>query len=109
MFKLLNLNTGAVTEVDEPRFVKKKSNGVWIRCDESDAECIAIDGERFSISGKTVIDDAPQIVSISKINQSQKLAQVDLAAIANAKNIDEVKAAINDITDAVLDIYLNGV
>lgn len=109
MVQLLNLNTGAVFEVEEPRYVKRNSSGVWLQCDEKDAECIALDGERFSISGKTLIEDAPQVISISKINQSQKLAQINLDTIKNSQNIDEVKAAINDITDAVLDIYLNGV
>lgn len=109
MFQLLNLNTGAVYEVDEPRFVKRNENGVWVRCDSAEAECIAVNGKRFSISGKKLIDDAPQVVSISKINASQKLAQVNLDNLKNTKDIDEVKAAIQDITDAVLDIYLNGV
>lgn len=108
MFQILNLTTGEVTTVDKPRYVKKNDNGVWTQCEESDAQCISIHGSRFSISNKKKVRDAPQVVAVSQIDGAQKLAQINIDSIQNAHNIDEVKAAVQDITNAVLDIYLNG-
>lgn len=100
MFQLLNLMTGAVYETEQPRFVRK-IGGVWLQCNSIDAECIAINGERFSISGRALVDDAPQVLAVSKINPLQKISAL------NSDN-DDIKSAILDIQDAVLDIYLNG-
>lgn len=97
MFQLLNLMTGAVYETEQPRFVRK-INGVWLQCNSIDAECIAINGERFSIAGRAVIEDAPQVLAVSKISALKKISAL------NSDN-DDIKAAILDITDAVLDIY----
>lgn len=104
MFKYTNTETGETMTIENPRYVKKDERGIWIRCEEADAECIAINGERFSIGGKNPVDDAPQVIAISKIDLGEHLK-----TFANAQDIDEVKAAIEDIADAVLDIYLNDV
>lgn len=108
MYQLLNLTTGEVTIVDKPRYVKKNDNGIWIRCEESEAQCISIFGERFSIANKKKVRDAPQVVAVSQIDGAQKLAQISVESIQNAQNLDEVKAAVQDLLWAVADIYDNG-
>lgn len=109
MFQVLNLNTGETFNLENPRYVKKDECGIWVRCTEIDAECIAVNGNRFSIANKNLVEDAPQVVSITPIDAGQKISKISFDNLQNAQNIDEVKAAIDDITAAVLDIYLNGV
>ena len=106
MFQILNLSTGETLYFDEPRYVKLDERGFWSRCDESDAQCISFCGNRFSIANREVVDDAPQIVAIKKVDAAQKISQINLDGLKNAQNIEEVKAAVEDIIDAVLDIYL---
>ena len=108
MYQLLNLDTGEISEIDNPRYVCCDERGVWTRCEEKDAQCIALDGVRFSLANKEPVEDAPQVLAVKKIDAAKKISQINLEGIKNAQNIDEVKAAISDITDAVLDIYLNG-
>ena len=108
MYQILNLTTGEIATVDKPRYVKRNVDGVWIQCEEHDAECIAIYGERFSLANKEIVFDAPQVVAVREFDAAQKISQIDFNSVKNAQNIDEVKAAVQDITDAVLDIYLNG-
>lgn len=109
MYQLLNLETGEYTNIENPRYVKQDERGIWIRCNEDEAECIAVDGNRFSIAGKKTVEDAPQIVNISRVDAGAQLNKILSDSLQNASDIDEVKAAIDDITNAVLDIYLNGV
>lgn len=105
MFKYTNTMTGETLTVENPRYVKKDERGIWIRCEEADAECVAVNGQRFSLAGKNPVDDAPEIIAISKIDIGETFNEL----LNQAQDFDEIKAALADITDAVLDIYLNGV
>lgn len=108
MYKVFILESGESFYVDAPRYVKLDGD-IWRRCSEVDAECLAVNGQRFSIAGKNLVKDAPQVVIISPVDAGQQLNQIFSDNLATAQNVDEIKSAIEDITDAVLDIYLNGV
>ena len=107
MFQIFNTENGDTFYTDSPRYVKQDSRGIWQQCNANDAQCVAVDGKRFSILGKQTVDDAPTAF-VSKVDAGEKLAQINFKGLENAQNIDEVKTAILDIQDAVLDIYLNG-
>lgn len=109
MYQLLNLKSGEVICVEKPRYVRLDERGIWIQCDEQDAQCISVYGNRFSIANKPVVKDAPEVVAVMEIDTAIKISEVNQTTLNNAKDIDEVKAAIVDVMDAVLDIYLNGV
>ena len=111
MFEIVNNETREVLSLtDEPRYVyRSPRNGVWIRCDEDKAECVAVDGTRYSLKDKTPVSDAPQTVAIRKADAAAKLRTVALESIAHAQTLDEVKAAYTDLAEAVLDLYLNPV
>lgn len=108
MYQLLNLKSGEVICVEKPRYVRLDERGVWIQCEEQDAQCISVYGNRFSIANKPVVKDAPEIVAVMEIDTAIKISEVNINTIQNAKNLDEVKAAVQDLLWAVADIYENG-
>ena len=108
MYQLLNLKSGEVICVEKPRYVRLDERGVWIQCDEQDAQCISVYGNRFSIANKPVVKDAPQVLAVMEIDAAIKISEVNINTIQNAKNLDEVKAAVQDLLWAVADIYENG-
>ena len=109
MYQLLNLKSGEVMCTEKPRYVKLDERGIWMQCAEEDAQCISVYGNRFSIANKPVVKDAPEVLAVMEIDAAIKISEVNQITLDNAKNLDEVKAAIVDVMDAVLDIYLNGV
>lgn len=108
MYQLLNLKSGEVICVEKPRYVRLDERGVWIQCDEQDAQCISVYGNRFSIANKPVVKDAPEVLAVMEIDTAIKISEVNINTIQNAKNLDEVKAAVQDLLWAVADIYENG-
>lgn len=108
MYQILNLDTGEILEIENPRYVCCDERNVWVRCDENDAQCISLDGKRFSLANKEPVEDAPQTVAVKKVDAAKKIAQINLDGLKNAENIDEVKAAVQDLLWAVADIYDNG-
>lgn len=107
MFEIVNSDGEVIALADEPRYVcRSPKNGVWIRCDEPDAECVAVNGTRYSIRGRAKVDDAPP-VSIRKADAAAKILALTKEQIARASDIDEIKDAYADLADAVLDLYFN--
>lgn len=106
MFEIYDAKSGEVIALaEEPRYVyRSPKNGVWIRCDEPDAECIAVNGARYSINGRQIVDDAPDSVAVRKVDAAQKIAAIAKNSIAQAQTLDEVKAAYSDLADAVIDL-----
>lgn len=110
MFEIYNTTTGEVMAIaEEPRYVyRSPKNGVWIRCEEPQAECVAVNGARYSIHGRAEVEDAAGTVAIRKVDGAKRIAELAKGQIAHAETLDEVKAAYTDLAEAILDIYLNG-
>lgn len=109
MYQIINQETGEVFFItDSPRYVKL-TDEIWTRCDEDEAECVAVCGERYSIAGRPLVPDALTVAVVNKVDAGQKLNNISLDTLKNAKDVKEIQAAILDIYDAVLDIYMNGV
>lgn len=107
MFEIINETGEVIAELDEPRYVyRSPKNGVWIRCNEPEAECVAINGTRYSIRGKPPIDDAPT-VSIKKADAAARIRALTQKNTESLQNIEELKAAYTDLAEAILDLYLN--
>ena len=105
MYQILNLNNGETFEIDKPRYVKLDERGIWVQCGEVDAQCLSVNGDRYSLANKEIVEDAPQVVVVREIDAAKKLAQINFKSIQNAQNLDEVKAAVQDLLWAVADIY----
>lgn len=106
MFEIYDTKSGEVIALaEEPRYVyRSPKNGVWIRCDEPDAECIAVNGARYSIRGRAEVDDAPDTVAVRKVDAAQRIAAIAKSSIANAQTLEEVKYRFEDLVDAVIDL-----
>lgn len=106
MYEIYDTTSGKVIALaDEPRYVyRSPKNGVWIRCEESDAECVAVNGTRYSIRGRAQVDDAPETVAVRKADAAKRLAELAKSSIAQAQTLDEVKYRFEDLVDAVIDL-----
>lgn len=109
VYEIYDTTSGKVIALaDEPRYVcRSPKNGVWIRCDEPDAECVAVNGTRYSIRGRAQVDDAPATVAVRKADAAAKILALTKEQIAHASDLDEIKDAYADLADAVLDLYFN--
>ena len=68
MYRII-LGDKILMQSDSPRFVRKNPlSGAYIRCDFEKAECIAVDGKRYSIAGRPIVEDAPEVVTIKQID-----------------------------------------
>ena len=105
MYQLINTSTNQTVNIASPRYVKQNDDGVWIRCKYDDAQCISIAGKRFSIDGKPPVEDAPDVLIVKEVDAGEEITSALRENIANAKSLDEVKAAVLDIYDALFDLY----
>ena len=108
MFEVYETKTGEVIALaEEPRYVyRNPKNGVWIRCEEPKAECIAVSGVRYSISGRADVEDAAGTVAVRKVDGAKRIAELAKEQIAHAETLDEVKAAYTDLADAMVDLIM---
>ena len=108
MFEVYETKTGEVIALaEEPRYVyRNPKNGVWIRCEEPTAECIAVSGVRYSISGRAEVEDAAGTVAVRKVDGAKRIAELAKEQIAHAETLDEVKAAYTDLADAMVDLIM---
>ena len=109
MFQLINTNTGEKFNIENPRYVKRNENGIWVRCREEDAECISINGTRYSLYEKEPVEDAPNVLIVMEVDGGEPVQTALRENLQNAQTLEEVKAAVIDIYDALFDIYENGI
>lgn len=94
MYRII-LNDEVISQTESPRWVKlNPSSGAWIQCNFYDAECIAINCKRYSIDGRPLVADAPDVVTVQFIDNAQN-------ALANEQNIDLLFFALGNIIDDI--------
>lgn len=94
------LNDEILLQTDSPRWVKlNPSSGAWIQCNFYDAECIAVDSKRYSIDGRPLVDDAPDVVAVKYIDAAQNALvnenYIDLLFFALGNLIDDINQRLN--------------
>ncbi len=96
MYRII-FNDEILMQSDSPRFVRKNPlSGAFIQCDFSKAECIAIDGKRYSIEGREPVEDAPDVVTVKIIDAASN-------ALATEKDVSLLFYAIGKIAQEVND------
>jgi len=94
MYRIL-LGDEILMQTDEPRFVRKKpSSGAYIQCSYPLAECIAIDGKRYSIEGKELVEDAPDVVTVKQIDAATN-------ALATEKDVELLFFALTNVINDI--------
>ena len=107
MYRFKDSDGNIITQVSEPRFVKmKKSTGAWIQCNEYNAQCIAIDGVRYSIAGKEIVEDAPQVVTIEQFDDALESLQHSKTLDTNSRDIELLAYAVNKMAEEVVNAVI---
>ena len=94
MYRILS-GDEILMQTDSPRFVRKNpSSGAYIQCDFNQAECIAIDGKRYSIEGKELVEDAPDVVTVKQIDAASN-------ALATEQDINLLFFALTNVINDI--------
>ena len=94
MYRIV-FNDEVLLQTDSPRWVKlNPSSGAWIQCNFADAQCIAIDGRRYSIEGRPLVDDAPDVVSVKYVDAAKN-------ALDTEKGVDLLFFALTNIINDI--------
>ncbi len=123
MYQIVMTTGAIIAEVEDVRYVKWRDDfKCWVRTrNMDDAQCVAVDGTRYSLLGKEPVEDAPVIVYVREVDaatahfQTQKqlnITERDLQDIAwgmqkmAAEIVDmlNVAAEIVDVATEVSDI-----
>ena len=103
MYRITDENGNVIAQVDSPRYVRLKAEtGAWIQCPAHLAECIAINGVRYSLVGRDLVDDAPIAVYVYEIDAAQELYNTT----------ERVKIIDEDLTQtqkALVEVYENNI
>lgn len=107
MYRIKDSDGNIITQTADPIFVRKKeSTGAWIRCNQFNAECIAIDCVRYSIEGKKLVEDAPQVVTIEKFDDALESLQHSKTLDTNSRDIELLAYAVNKMAEEVVGAVL---
>ena len=94
MYRII-LGDEILMQTDSPRFVRKNpSSGAYIQCSFTLAECIAIDGKRYSIEGKELVEDAPDVVTVKQIDAASN-------ALATEQDINLLFFALTNVINDI--------
>lgn len=95
MNTLIPVRGGDIKHVKELRYVRfDERSGCWVESLDEDAQCIAADGDLYSLVGKPVVKEAPQVVFVL-----QDLAKFD------SKDADEIRSALINFMSFVMEFY----
>ena len=105
MYEIIDMETGEiVAELEEPRYVyRSPKNGVWLRCNEEQAECVSINGRRYSIRGKASVADAP-VADIRRANLTEKFKALAEKNAERIDNIEELRELYADMAGVVCEL-----
>lgn len=109
MYRITDENGNVIAQVDSPRYVRwKKSpidenHGAWIQCPAHLAECIAINGIRYSLVGRDLVDDAPIAVYVYEIDAAQELYNTAKTTNTNTADIDLLGYAIEKMAVEIVE------
>ena len=69
MYQIISMTGEILAETDSPIFTKfNQKSGAWIPANETDAECVIVNGKRCIIYGKPFAANVDKVVFIKKID-----------------------------------------
>lgn len=105
MYRVTTVEGELITQTDDPRFVKLNHSGAWIRTDAINAECIAVNGVRYSLAGREPVEDAPITVFVMKVDAGAIQLETDNKVTAQYDSIDTLAWAINKMAEEIVDKF----
>ena len=107
MYKIINAETGElILQTDDPRFVKLNSeSGAWIRCTPAFAQCIAVNGVRYSLIGREPVDDAPIVAFVQKVDAGALQLNADSKIDSQNADIDTLAWALNKMAEEIVNKF----
>lgn len=112
MYRITDINGNIIAQLSDIRYVKRKTQSFhdteysyWVRCNAADAQCVAINGIRYSLAGRDIVEDAPTVVFIYEVDAAEELLNTynDLTD-AQLAIADLFEQSDNDITQLQLAI-----
>lgn len=80
MYKVFDKDGELIAQMEEVHYLKRKTQTLdeveykyWVRCKEQEAECIWIDGVKYSIMGKPAVEGAPVEVYVKEVEVAAEL------------------------------------
>ena len=80
MFRIL-VDNEVIGVCETPRYIKKKNN-IWVRCQKSDAEGIAINNQVYATAVAVPVDNGEYVFQIQK--ELQEVQDIRITDIENA-------------------------
>lgn len=106
MYKITTAEGNLITQTDDPRFIKfNPESGAWVRTDAINAQCIAVNGVRYSLAGRKPVEDAPIVAFIQKIDAGAVQLETDNKVTAQNDSIDTLAWAINKMAEEIVDKF----
>lgn len=98
MYRITDENGNVISQSDDIRYVKfKESSGAWIRCKAYDAQCVAINGVRYSLAGREPVEDAPTVVYVREVDSAKEIQ-------AQSQNIGDLGWAIQQMAVEIVEM-----
>ena len=106
MYKITTVEGELIAQTDDPRFVKFNSeSGAWIRCDAINAQCIAVDGVRYSLLGREPVEDAPIVAFVQKVDAGVLQLDADNKISVQNESIDTLALALNKMAEEIVNKF----
>lgn len=93
MFMITDEDGNLLKQVEEVRYIKRGKSGAWIRCRDSDAQGIAIDGVKYSLPNRDPISDT-SLAFIHFVDAAQSLHTLTKSTQKNATDIEVLSQAV---------------
>ena len=106
MYKISTVEGELLSQTDDPRFVKLNSeSGAWIRCTPEIAQCIAVNGVRYSLAGREPVEDAPIVAFVQKVDAGTLQLDADKKIDFQADSIDTLAWALNKMAEEIVNKF----
>ena len=86
MYKILHKGR-FVSMADEPRFVKKNDDNVWVECGEDNAECVSVHGDLYPMGETSIVEYTAADYMNEQASGIEK-ANADIAYVAMMTDVD---------------------
>ena len=96
MYQIISMTGEILAETDSPIFTKfNQKSGAWIPANETDAECVIVNGKRCIIYGKPFAANVDKVAFIKKIDSAKKFQKLEQNAIKiSDDNLDIIEVVV---------------